>query len=185
MFATRLVTTRTLQVGAMTSVFWLGTSSASAEPATLGRAEALVSVGYGISEDAHEEYGPALGVQGGYTFESALHLGLRFQHFFGTAPSRERETSIDLIEFVPGYDVAVSRTLVFRPVFGMGATRVLNPLEHEGSDYVFFHVAPGLSLVKTFGSLAAVFDFRYSVPNTRVNLEDALVFGIGFGGSVF
>jgi hypothetical protein len=177
---------RASALSACTAVSALGAVPAVAQgqPVTASRSQAQAVLGYGISEtgrDAREAYGLAAALQGSYTFESAVNVGGRLQHFFGSRQSREDETAIELADLLAGYDVAVASTLVLRPALGLGATSVVNPHTDVGSSYVFFHVAPDLSLIQLLGPLAVVIDVRYSLPNTRVYLEPALILGLGIG----
>lgn len=53
------------------------------------RAEVVGGAGFGRATIATSEtvntYGPAIGLRLGYTFPFPLHLGLRYEHFFGTS----------------------------------------------------------------------------------------------------
>jgi hypothetical protein len=157
---------------------------ASPQP-SLARFEALASVGYGTVTELEQlelqPYGPAFGLDVGYTWEIGVRLGVELSYGLGRETSqtygrRNRETSLTSHgESFTGvvsvsYDLWL-RFLVLRYSLGLGATRVswkLSNVEGSFAGYVApegstvsFVFAPGLSVLWPYRHFECGVGFDY------------------------
>jgi opacity protein-like surface antigen len=158
---------------------------ASATPPSLAGFEALASVGYGTVTELEQlelqPYGPAFGLDVGYTWEIGVRVGVELSYGLGRETSqtyerrrREAELTSDGESFTGvvsiGYDLWL-RFLILRYSLGLGATWVSWKLTNvqgsfagyaapEGSKASFVF-APGLTLLWPYEHFECGLGFDY------------------------
>lgn len=188
-------------------------------PFTSERAEVDLVVNYGwrrsrsISKpdpelEGADPYRFGVGVRGGYTFPTGLHLGgsvgffpwgeRRRSLWIVSRPEGEPEqrlgwtdTSLLQLMFETGYDIGLSRTIVVRPLLGAGMIFVrtrhdVPDISPEFQRYAFrrwtLAVAPGVMVLMDLGPVHGFLHGRYNVGVAPDELfVDALVVGAGLG----
>jgi hypothetical protein len=154
-------------------------------PPSLAGFEALASVGYGTVTELEQlelqPYGPAFGLDVGYTWNTGVRLGVELSYGLGRETSQTDERLLREVELTSdgesftgvlsiSYDLWL-RFLILRYSLGLGATWVSWKLTNvqgsfagyvapEGSK-VSFVFAPGLTLLWPYGPFECGLGFDY------------------------
>lgn len=171
------------------ALFLAGTAHAE-DPFTRGRAQAGAQLHYGffMGEGDPNPYGLGLGANGGYTFDSSLFVGGRFDYFFGgdeDTPTGEVSANFFQLMGVLGYDVGASERLVLRPQLGLGWVWTHGEVCSGGTCQDLdtdseFTIAPGVRALYSLDPLHLSAEVSYNNVFSERNV-DSLFFGIGAG----
>lgn len=166
---------------------------AQEEPFTrrTGQAGGQVMFGAYVGQGDPNPYGFGLGAHAGYTFDFDLHLGGRFDYFFGgsddTLVGEVSSNFLDLM-FVAGYDIAAGEFFVVRPQLGLGWLWTRGEIcsgtgcqDLEGDDE--FNIAPGVRVLYEIAEpvyLTAELSYNNVFAERNV---DGIVLGLGAGAT--
>lgn len=170
-------------------------ATAHAEPPrTAGALQLGGGFRYGVDlkDSEPDPWGVGLGLELGYTLESAVYVGGVFDYFFGQQvsyelPGRSREVSANLWQVAAegGYDIQLSDGVLVRPKLGLGVAMLQascsgDCIEDTVGSSSYFAAAPGLTTMFFPGNMVLSLDARYQMVFAD-ELASALIFSVGIG----
>jgi len=166
-------------------------ASAMAQPRTANVAQVGAGFRYGADlEDGDlNPWGPGLGIEIGYTFDSALYLGGNFEYFFGeTVSAFGAEASVNIWQLagVLGYDLQAGDAVVIRPKLNVGMASLMAETCVTGfgcadDSETDFAMAPGATFMFFPGSVVLSLDMRYQLIFSDPETLDGIIFSFGIG----
>jgi hypothetical protein len=167
--------------------------AAANEPATAGAVQLGLGFRYGLEleEGDFNPWGTGIGIDGGYTLQSAIYLGGNFEYFFG----EERETELvtltgNIWQLMAegGYDLGFGQDpwFVLRPKVGVGVagvqTEACIPAAGCADDSgTYFAMAPGATFMFLTKGFSMSLDLRYDMIFAEEETLNALIFSLGVG----
>lgn len=115
----------------------------------------LVSYGFEIENPDYyaHPYGLGFGLQGGYTFDFGLFVGLSTSYYLGSSGDQFGAVSTWLLGAEVGYDWWITDGALFRPSAQIGANFTFlekDPALDGGRSFAGTYFAPGISLLFPF-----------------------------------
>ena len=163
-------------------------------PRTAGALQLGGGFRYGVDLKDREPdpWGVGLGLELGYTLESAVYVGGVFDYFFGQRVkyevadnSWEQSANLWQVAAEGGYDFQLSDGVLVRPKLGLGVAMLQascsgDCIDDASGSSSYFAAAPGLTTMFFPGNMVLSLDARYQMVFAD-ELASAFIFSVGIG----
>ena len=163
-------------------------------PRTAGALQLGGGFRYGVDlkDSEPDPWGVGLGLELGYTLESAVYVGGVFDYFFGQRVkyevadnSWEQSANLWQVAAEGGYDFQLSDGVLVRPKLGLGVAMLQascsgDCIDDASGSSSYFAAAPGLTTMFFPGNMVLSLDARYQMVFAD-ELASAFIFSVGIG----